>query len=89
MFRGQSPGFFKRCFLKTNFCTKYSYQKRQNSIDRFLFYSHKISYSGRTINTDLNRVGESANLLPNLYFIDRFVRFSTQNLTISRTDDKR
>ena len=33
MFRGQSQGFFKRCFLKTNCCTKYSYKKRQNSTD--------------------------------------------------------
>ena len=62
MFRGQSVGFFKRCFLKINFCMKYSHKKK-SELNQFLICCHKICHNNRTIATDLNRVGESTNYL--------------------------
>ena len=87
MFRGQSLGFFQTLFSQNKLFHEVHLEKT-SKLNRFLFYSHKISHNGGTISTDLNRCRRICQLLLNFCFMDRFVRFSAQTLTISRTDDK-
>ena len=76
--------FFKRCFLKTNFCTKYSHEKNETQT---IFASVATKY-GTAINQQ-QQIKKSTNYLQIIVFMDRFVCFSSKNLTFYRTSYKR
>ena len=53
-------GFLQTLFFQNKLLHEIQLQKT-SKLNRFLFYSHKISHNGRTVSTYLSRVGESTN----------------------------